>query len=346
MYKKFFMGIAAMAALTLVSCSSDDLNSLSDNSSKNEAISFDGYLGRSAVAVNGTRGSVVEIDDLQKSTEGFGVFGNYMEETETTTAYGENLFKNQQVKYDKNKNLAEWTYTDTKYWPTEGHINFLAYAPYDSEQNLIENSKLKFKVTGQKDLLWANAKNQTKANNSGDKKVEFTFYHALAKIGYSLKQKDTYNKTTITVTSIKLVGSDPKGAFYTEGTFDLSKENNGENLWTTEENVTKQNFDWFTGSAVLTTDAANNNADKYLFVIPQDFSATAANKLSVVVEYTVQTEGTVALKNKVTKPITANFLQGKAYMINLIIGLTPIDFDVKVVNGWENGDKIGDITWE
>lgn len=34
MYKKFLMGIAAMAALTLVSCSSEDLNSLSDNSSK------------------------------------------------------------------------------------------------------------------------------------------------------------------------------------------------------------------------------------------------------------------------------------------------------------------------
>lgn len=56
MYKKFVMGIAAMAALTLVSCSSDDLDSFSDNSSKNEAISFDSYLGRSAVAVNGSRG--------------------------------------------------------------------------------------------------------------------------------------------------------------------------------------------------------------------------------------------------------------------------------------------------
>lgn len=77
MDKKFFMGIAAMAALTLVSCSSDDLNSLSDNSSKNEAISFDSYLGRSAVAVNGSRGSVLDKDALQKSTEGFGVFGNY-----------------------------------------------------------------------------------------------------------------------------------------------------------------------------------------------------------------------------------------------------------------------------
>ena len=30
MNKKFFMGIAAMAALTLVSCSSDDLDSVSE----------------------------------------------------------------------------------------------------------------------------------------------------------------------------------------------------------------------------------------------------------------------------------------------------------------------------
>lgn len=75
MDKKFVMGIAAMAALTLVSCSSDDLDSFSDNSSKNEAISFDGYLGRSAVAVNGTRGSVETVDQLK--TDAFGVFGNY-----------------------------------------------------------------------------------------------------------------------------------------------------------------------------------------------------------------------------------------------------------------------------
>lgn len=123
MYKKFFMGIAAMAALTLVSCSSDDLNSLSDNSSKNEAISFDGYLGRSAVAVNGSRGSELTKDALQKSTEGFGVFGNYSEKTETL--YGNNLFANEQVTYDKSTTPAKWTYTNTKYWPTEGHIDFL-----------------------------------------------------------------------------------------------------------------------------------------------------------------------------------------------------------------------------
>ena len=97
MYKKFFMGIAAVAALTLVSCSSDDLNSLSDNSSKNEAISFDSYLGRSAVAVNGTRGSELTKTALQGLTEGFGVFGNY--KNAEGLEFGSNWFDNVQVKY-------------------------------------------------------------------------------------------------------------------------------------------------------------------------------------------------------------------------------------------------------
>lgn len=114
MYKKIFMGIAAVAALTLVSCSSDDLNSLSDNSSKNEAISFDGYLGRSAVAVNGSRGSVETKEKLK--TDGFGVFGNYTSTDVTTTTYGENLFKNQLVTYDATAETPAWTYKPVKYW--------------------------------------------------------------------------------------------------------------------------------------------------------------------------------------------------------------------------------------
>ena len=342
MYKNFFMGIAAMAALTLVSCSSDDLNSFSDNSSKNEAISFDGYLGRSAVAVNGSRGSVVDINALKESKDGFGVFGNYNTGGQN---FGFNLFNNEKVTFSSTE--SKWGYTNKKYWPTEGHIDFLAYAPHADETTLKNTTCIDFTVEGdvakQKDLLWANAVNQTKEKNSGTKKVAFTFYHALAKIGYSLKQKEAYDNTTITVTSIKLVGSDSKGAFYTKGTIDLSKENNGENLWTPDESVAKQNFDWLSSNTELTTDVVNSN--NYLFVIPQDFSATATNNLSVVVEYTVKTAGTAELKNKVTKTITANFLQGKAYMINLTIGLTPIEFDA-TVDDWKDGAKIDDITWE
>lgn len=345
MYKKFFMGIAAMAALTLVSCSSDDLNSLSDNSSKNEVISFDGYLGRSAVSVNGSRGSELKIDGLKGATGGFGVFGNY--KNAEGLEFGSNLFDNEKVYWSSSPEPAKWKYDNTKYWPTEGHIDFLAYAPYDSKQVLKDNQKLDFTVsstvTDQKDLLWANAANKIKNDNP----VKFTFNHALAKIGYSLKQKEAYTNTTIKVTSIKLVGSGNTGAFYTSGTIDLSKENKGKNLWTIADDVAKQNFDWFTGNQELKNDAANNAANYNLFVIPQDFSSTATDKLFVVVEYTVQTGETAELMNKVSKPITTTFEQGKAYMINLTIGLTPIEFDAEVT-GWDpaNGTPIDIDSWE
>ena len=225
MYKKFFMGIAAMAALTLVSCSSDDLNSLSDNSSKNEAISFDGYLGRSAVAVNGSRASEVKIGDLQNSTEGFGVFGNYKEAD--GQEFGANLFNNEKVYYSSTE-PKKWTYDNTKYWPTEGHIDFLAYAPYVATPNF-NSSSIDFtvanNVAAQKDLLYAKATNQTKAENSGTNKVKFKFAHALSKLGYTVKLKEDYKNVTIKLKKITLAGSATESttpAFYTKGTIDLS----------------------------------------------------------------------------------------------------------------------------
>ena len=358
MYKKFFMGIAAIAALTLVSCSSDDLDSLSDNSSKNEAISFDGYLGRSAVSVNGTRGSVLDIPAL-KSTDtdkkGFGVFGNYNEKI--GTVYGENLFKNQQVYSSSAASPAEWTYSPQKYWSTQGHIDFLAYAPYDANTALNttpdgkKTSSINFTVentvTKQKDLLWANAKDQTKENNSGTKKVEFTFNHALAKIGYKVKLNDAYSNATITLKKITLAGSanEATKAFYTKGTIDLSKtSSNSEGLWTISTPAEKQNFNWFSSDQKLATTDYNNPNTDYLFVIPQDFSKTevGADELYVIVDYTIKYNNgeTAEMKSTVSSQIKKNFVQGKAYTINLTIGLTPIDFDVKVVTGWtEDGDS-------
>ena len=343
MFKNFFMGIAATAALTLVSCSSEDLNSLSDTPSKNEAISFDSYLGRSAVSVNGSRGSVLDMDALKKPEEGFGVFGHYISTDETTPTYGDNLFKNQPVTYKTSAEASAWTYNPVKYWPTEGHINFLAYAPYVENQELKEKSKLDFTVNpvikDQKDLLWANAANQTKQNNSGtDKKVKFQFAHALARLGYTVKTSLTGTSTTITLKKITLAGSNDgtTNAFYTKGTIDLSKPSTSTaDLWATSETDTKQKFDWFSGTQSLATTYTNPDTE-YLFVIPQDFSQETENpnKLFVVVEYTVKTGATEEVMSKVSKQITTNFLQGKAYTFNLTLGLTPIEFDVTTVEGW------------
>lgn len=343
MYKKFFMGIAAMAALTLVSCSSDDLNSLSDNSSKNEAISFDGYLGRSAVAVNGSRGSVLDKTALQNSTEGFGVFGNY--NSTDVQEFGSNWFNNEQVTYDASATPA-WKYSPLKYWLPEGHIDFLAYAPYDSQydnQVSKDNQKLVFEVNSniinQKDLLWANATNKKKA----DKTVTFTFNHALAKIGYTVKTNVDGEGTTITLNKITLAGSAPEPtekAFYTKGTIDLPT-----GKWSTSSfNDAKQNFEWFSGDKLLTGTSESNSNTNYLFVIPQDF--TGADDLYVIVDYTINynTGVPATMKCTVNSKIEKNFEQGKAYTINLNIGLTPIEFNAEVTE-WDTANGDIPVTW-
>ena len=350
MYKKFFMGIAAMAALTLVSCSSDDLNSLSDNSSKNEAISFDGYLGRSAVAVNGSRGSVETKDKLK--TDGFGVFGNYSEESEgTKTVYGANWFDNVKVTCPS----SAWTYSPLKFWATQGHIDFLAYAPYDSEyDNKVtkDNQKLDFTVNSdiknQKDLLYANAVGQTKDKiSSTGNKVKFQFAHALSKLGYKVKLSGNYSSNaTFTLKNIKLAGSSNGAtkAFYTSGKIDLSKTNTASDLWS-DYATDRQNFDWFSGSSTVTgtvlkhPDENRAENEDYLFVIPQKFK-TGTDELYVIVTYTITytNDPTNSITNTVYKQLSNDFEPGKAYMINLTLGL-PIEFDADVTT-WGNDNSI------
>lgn len=367
MDKKFVMSIAAMAALTLVSCSSDDLDSFSDNSSKNEAISFDGYLGRSAVAVNGTRGSEVKIGNLQ--TDGFGVFGKYT----PTEGQASDLFINQQVTYDKSATPApKWTYSPLKFWPAKGKIDFYAYAPYNyaGKNTTLTGTSISFEVyntvANQKDLLWTNATSQI-TEDITKKKVNFQFHHALSRLGYNVTLSGDYfsSGATFTVNKITLAGSSDgtKKAFYKTGTIDLSKivtkDNTQKNkedlsktntetgLWTAEpSDGNKQNFD-LVSSAQTLDQTGIKSGDNYLFVIPQDFSGT--DELYVYVEYTINYGGTTgSVTNKVYKQIKKHFLQGNAYMLNLTLGL-PIEFDVDVtsvgagVDGWgtDEGINIG-----
>ena len=342
MDKNFFIGIAAMAALTLVSCSSDDLDSFSGNSSKNEAISFDGYLGRSAVAVNGSRGGVVTIDQLK--TDGFGVFGKYTSTDDQTS--DANFFKNQKVTYSTTE--SKWTYSPLKFWPANGKIDFLAYAPYDESITLTDGSKINdFTVSetiaGQTDLLWTNATSQITADIT-KKKVNFQFHHALSRLGYTVKLTGDYSSNaTFTLKKITLAGSadETKKAFYKKGTIDLSKTPSSEGLWTNLSSD-KQNFPWFSGDKQLSNAETKNPDNEYLFVIPQNFSkdktpgGSDVDELYVIVQYTINyTDGTPSVTNTVYKQIKNDFKQGKAYMLNLTLGL-PIEFDVDVTTGGVN----------
>lgn len=201
-----------------------------------------------------------------------------------------------------------------------------------------ESSKLDFTVnstiTAQKDLLWANAANKTNT----DKPVTFIFKHALSRLGYTVKTSAAAEGTTITLNQITLAGSDPKSttetakAFYTEGAIDLSTGHWKEH----SKDAVKQDFNWFSGSEDVTSASESkpytNPTSDYLFVIPQNFSqkTTSADALYVVVEYTISYSDQTTMKTKVYQKLEKNFEQGKAYTLNLTIGLTPIEFDATV----------------
>lgn len=260
--------------------------------------------------------------------------------------FGSNLFNNVKVTGKTSTGVTKWTYDPKKYWPTDGHVDFLAYAPHIANTKLNNTTDDPKKVlpcidftvsptiTEQKDLLWANATNTTKADGT----VTFDFKHALAKIGYKVQLNGDYTGTTIKLNKITLAGSnDGKGtnkAFYKKGTIDLSYTSTTSpttKLWTPSEE--KQDFEWFSGDEQLSkTPAVENPTTKYLFVIPQNFK-TGTDQLYVIVEYTITYSDNTTVKTKVCKQLEKEFLQGKAYTINLTIGLTPIEFNA-TVDGW------------
>ncbi len=191
--------------------------------------------------------------------------------------------------------------------------------------------------------MWANAANKTNT----DKPVTFIFKHALSRLGYTVKTSAAAEGTTITLNQITLAGSDPKSttetakAFYTEGAIDLSTGHWKEH----SKDAVKQDFNWFSGSEDVTSASESkpytNPTSDYLFVIPQDFSqkTTGADELYVIVDYTISYSDGTTMKTKVYQKLEKNFEQGKAYTLNLTLGLTPIEFDVTTVEGWTDTNQ-------
>lgn len=189
----------------------------------------------------------------------------------------------------------------------------------------------------------------------------------MSRLGYTVNLYGDYtsNNVKFILNEITLAGSAPNAtksanAFYTEGTIDLSTGH-----WEKHsEDAVKQNFNnWSTGNKPVTyvkpedhTKKTVSNLDtEYLFVIPQNFSEKIEDasghqienpdKLYVIVKYTIDyTDGkTPSITNTVYQKLEKNFEQGKAYTLNLTLGLTPIEFDVTTVEGWTDTNQ-GEIS--
>ena len=103
-----------IAQLVLSGCAGEGVEETSSSSSSE--INFDAYLGRNA----STRAGVTDIASLKKS--GFGVFARYNHNGATSP-----LMDNEHVTWNEKEN--RWGYTNTRYWPNEGSVDFYAFAP-------------------------------------------------------------------------------------------------------------------------------------------------------------------------------------------------------------------------
>lgn len=347
-----------IAQLVLSGCAGEAVEETSSSSSSE--INFDAYVGRNA----STRSSVTNIDFLQGGTynAGFGVFARYKHTKEENSPLM--LMNNEHVYWKKWKgDRSDWGYENTRYWPNEGFVDFYAFAPRSAEPKLVSpkdngsyaieesNSTCIFFPSNMSpvDLVWANAKNQTKADNP----VKFTFKHALARLSFDItaNQDLEENGAVIKVKEVRLYGADEnKGIFIMAGYLNLE---NG--AWTPKDNGFSWFYTWTPDGKVdgkddeqlkkdgpvykLTasqlddkTHSITNDKDSYIFIIPQPKPANFNLKITYTVKQGDFQED-VTVKKDLLKVFPSGddskpFIEGgKAYVFHLKL-LDPINFDV------------------
>lgn len=254
-------------------------------------------------SVNGSRGSVIDkAEDLQKISEGFGVFGNYKEAE--SQEFGSNWFNNVKVTYSSQD--IKWTYSPVKYWLPQGHIDFLAYAT-----------------------------NQTKDNiSSTNNKVKFQFAHALSRLGYTVADKfyviveytiKDYNGVTTPMKNTvyqKLEKNFEQGKAYTLN-LTLVKEKSKRVIYTWTPPDTEDGGDLKLTASQLDHTCAKieNDLNSSLYVIPQE----KKEAFYLQITYTVQqgtSQNTVKVKKNlldVNNPF--NFEKRKTYLLHLKLSL-------------------------
>ena len=345
-----------IAQLVLSGCAGEAVEETSSSSSSE--INFDAYVGRNA----STRSSETNIT-LLKGTEGnsgFGVFARYKHTDGTISPLM--LMNNERVTW--NKDQKHWEYTNTRYWPNEGSVDFYAFAPHSTAPILESPNKNEANPTciffpsnmSPVDLVWANAKGLTKTNEP----VEFTFNHALARLGFDItaNQDLEENGAVIKVQEVELYGaSEISGVFVMAGYLNLE---NGD--WTLADNGISWFYTWtpdgtvngkkFDNSIVYKLsappqldhehDKVTNHDDSYIFIIPQKKTKDFNLKITYTIEQGNFKEDVTVTKNLLEVPGVSNpsftFEGGKAYIFHLKLSLDPVNFNVTTkVEDWKEG---------
>ena len=200
MKKLFIMGLAAMG-LALTACNSDETVEMA----KGNAIGFKTFVN------NSTR---VATDATTTNLDAFKVWGLMNKDDKTGTPF---------VATEVTKKDGTWSYTPPVYWEKDYAYSFVALAPNNAytftAPSVINNwGSLTFENDkGEKDLIYATAKQSTVTGDVCPLSVNLTFNHMLSRVRFQFTN-GMDDGSVLTVSNVKINDA------YTSGTATLAEQ--------------------------------------------------------------------------------------------------------------------------
>ena len=294
-------------------------------------------------------------------TEGntFGVFGYKQTKTQTDAK----VFDNQKVEYKSGLSTSQgynattdWAYTPIKYWDKSANeYNFYAYAPHDGNFTgtaaLTSQSEDAFSITGFEqahtqpamiDLMTDLSSKKTVSGTSiGSNDVAFVFNHILSNINFEMALSATLKADSVdnpvTVVSVSLDSIKMDGDY---------KYATNKYAWTLKGSSSIASFAGTqTNGNVFKSDSLKASDVKFtpvpaltdLLFVPQ----AVDTKYNVKIQYKIKDEvydKTIKLSDfKKNSNSLGTWEPGYKYTYQIIIGPSPILFDLSSISDWGDG---------
>ena len=242
-------------ALTFTACSSDN-ESTSNNEGKEYPISLSVGIGDLSVV---TRAGSTTIGSSENTPTKLtsGSLGLFITRNGDKSVIGKYLCNNSKFEYS-----SGWNCTTTYYWASDNAtIDYIAYYPYQSDNNVIEtsNKTITWDVTNQAatangaqfpalDLLYQK-KDNVSNNLAGDDahKIAILLGHVCSKLTVKVSKLGSEIASSATISDIKINNIDATGKFdLNAGTWSDNTDcvnNIAMNKWTTAADGAKYTFD-------------------------------------------------------------------------------------------------------
>ena len=309
MKKLFIMGLAAMG-LALTACNSDETVEMA----KGNAIGFKTFVNNSTRAAN---------DATTGNLDAFKVWGLMNDGKQTGTPF---------VGKEVTKANGAWSYQTPVYWEKGYAYSFVALAPNDAytftaPTEINTWGSLTFdNGTGETDLIYATAKQETVAGNTCPPDVNMTFNHMLSRVRFQF-ENGMADGSVLTVSNVKINDA------CTSGTATLAEQLAGLR-WAPGQGTGALEFG---NAAAMEKDAKEATAHKYMIPATKDY------KLSFTVTRVHHGVTDVYNHNNV-KLQGLTFEPGKSYQLKATLTaeninpdqvLCPIQFTATVAK-WED----------